>query len=534
VVVDRGLLRADRVRTAEVVAALALATDLAIGVPLEHGLHSTLIAVRLATSLGVDQETARQTYYGCLLFYVGCTATAGISSDVFSSEDSLTTYATPVRFGSRIQMVSGMMKAIASPEHPLVLRAAQIARGLPKLAREFKGVVAANCEVAQLLSDRLGLPPSLAPIFGYLGERWDGQGGPLRVRGEDLPLPMRIVHVARDAAFQHMLGGQEYAVEVVKERGGAAFDPLIVRRLVQEAPEILSLDTETSVWDETLSSEPYPQLIVEGVAIDRALAAMGDFADLASPYLTGHSAGVAALAAEAAEQGGYGAETSMAVRRAGAVHDVGRVAVPLRIWHKTTNLNQDDWERIRLHAYHTERVLDRSTFLAAISPLATAHHERLDGSGYHRGVPAPALSKAARLLAAADACHAMTEPRPHRPALLPDQITDALRLEVGSGRLDADAVAAVLTASGHRAPRLDRPAGLTEREAQVIGLLARGHQTKQIGQSLGISAKTADRHVQNAYQKIGVSTRAAATLFAMHHGLVAWGELPISRPVERS
>jgi DNA-binding NarL/FixJ family response regulator len=144
------------------------------------------------------------------------------------------------------------------------------------------------------------------------------------------------------------------------------------------------------------------------------------------------------------------------------------------------------------------------------------------------------LGVPARLLAAADAYHAMTEPRPHREALPPARAAATLREEVAAGRLDADAVSAVLEAAGQPAPRLERPAGLTEREAEVLALLARGLQTKQVGKALGISAKTADRHIQNTYRKIGVSSRAAATMFAMEHGLVAWGELPIARPGDRS
>ena len=188
---------------------------------------------------------------------------------------------------------------------------------------------------------------------------------------------------------------------------------------------------------------------------------------------------------------------------------------------------------MRLHPYHSERILSRSRFLAALAPVACAHHERLDGSGYHRGVGSPDLDLPARLLAAADAFHAMTEPRPYREPLTPDAATEALADEAGAGRLDPDAVAAVVEAAGQRAPRIERPAGLTEREAEVVGMLARGLQTKQVARALGISVKTADRHVQNAYRKIGVSTRAAATLFAMKHGLVAWGELPIERPPAR-
>ena len=274
--------------------------------------------------------------------------------------------------------------------------------------------------------------------------------------------------------------------------------------------------------------------MLSGAALDRALAAVGNFADLISPYLAGHSAGVAEVAVGAARRCGIDPAGTTTLRRAALVHDVGRVAIGARVWQKPTPLNADESEEVRLHAYHTERVLSRSPFLSALAPLAAAHHERLDGSGYHRGASGAELTLPARLLAAADAYHAMGEPRPHRPALTPEQAAQELCEEAEAGRLDADAVTAVIEAAGQRAPRIERPAGLTEREVEVIAMLARGLQTKQVARALGISAKTADRHVQNAYRKIGVSTRAAATLFAMEHGLVAWGELPIAGAAPRS
>ena len=524
----------ERVRAAEVIAALSLATDFGIGVPLEHGLHSTLIAMRLGERLGVDAETASQTYYACLLFYVGCTANADIAAEIFGDDHALTTYAAPARFGSRAEMMAGFMRAVAPPGSAPLVRARQLAYGLPKLARVFKGQLAALCEVAQMLTDRLGLPTAVGALFAHIAERWDGKGDPGRVKRDEIPLPVRIVQVARDAAFQRMLGGTEFAARVIRKRAGGAFDPAIATRLAHEAAEILALDEETSAWDEALACEPTPRLTLEGEAIDAALAAMGDFADLASPYIAGHSGGVAELATAAARRCGFEAADLVTIRRGALVHDVGRVAVPVRIWQKAAPLTPDDWERVRLHAYHTERVLTRSPFLAALAPVATTHHERLDGSGYHRGAAAAALPPPARLLAAADAYHAMTEPRPHREALSPRQAAETLSQEARAGRLDADAVAAVIEASGQQAPRIERPAGLTEREAEVVGLLARGLQTKQVARALGISVKTADRHVQNAYGKIGVSTRAAVTLFAMQHGLATWGELPISRIAGRS
>jgi len=523
----------DQVRAAEVIAALCLATDLGMGFPFEHGLHSTLFAMRLGERLGVDSDTAAQTYYGCLLFYVGCTADAEITAELFE-EGALLTHFAPVMFGARAETMAGIVRALASPGSTPPMRALQAASRFPKAVRGHRRHVDALCEVAQMLSDRLGLPPSVRGLFVHLTERWDGKGDPAGLEGEEIPLPLRIIHVARDAAFQRLLGGEEHAVRVVRERAGHAFDPAIATRLADEATDIMALDDERSAWDETIAAEPAPRLTLQGEEIEEALAAMGDFADLASPYLVGHSAGVAELAAAAARLCRLEAKDLVGVRRGALVHDVGRVAIPARIWQKAAPLTADEWERVRLHAYHSERVLCRSPFLATLAPIATAHHERLDGAGYHRGATAAALTPPARLLGAADAYHAMTEPRPHREALSPKRAAETLSQEARAGRLDADAVAAVFEAAGHRAPRIERPAGLTEREAEVVGLLARGLQTKQIGRALGISAKTADRHVQNAYAKIGVSTRAAAALFAMQHGLATWGELPIARAGGRS
>jgi HD-GYP domain-containing protein (c-di-GMP phosphodiesterase class II) len=519
---DRSAPGEERVRAAEIIAALCLATDLATGLPFEHGLHSTLVAMRLAKQLRVDPETASQTYYACLLFYAGCTADAELSAELFPNAAALATHFTPVMFGSPLETMSGVMRALADPDRPAAVRTLQMVWRLPRALSGHQRHIAAMCEVAQMLTDRLGLPASVQTLFVDFTERWDS-------RHDQIPLSVRIVHVARDAAFQHLLGGTQHAVRVVRERAGHAFDPQVATCLVDNADHILAPRTDASAWDDTLSCEPHPRLMLAGDAIGRAIAAIGDFADLISPYLVGHSSGVADLATDAGRRCGFDAAQMVALRRAALVHDVGRVAIPTRVWQKPQPLTADEWERIRLHAYHTERVLSRSPFLAALTAFAGVHHERLDGSGYHRAAAGASLPPAARVLAAADAYHAMTEPRPHRQALSEAQASDVLTRETRAGRLDPDAVSAVLAASGQPVPHVERPAGLSEREAEVVGLLARGLLTKQIAHELGISVKTADRHVQNAYGKIGVSTRAAATLFAMEHGLVGWGELPIGR-----
>ena len=524
----------ERIRAAEVVAALSLATDLGIGVPMEHGLHSTLIAMRLIERAGIDADVASQTYFACLLFYVGCTANADLADELFGGHDVLTKYGGPVRFGSRPQMVTGVLGALAPQEGMWPVRTAKAMSRLPRFARVIGAQTTAMCEVAMMLTERLGLPSEMGSLFAYIDERWDGKGQPGHAKRDEIPLAVRIAQVARDAAFQRMLGGADYAAQVVRERAGRAFDPGIVGGLVDEADEILGLDGPGSAWSATLACEPSPHRTLGGDSIERALTATGDFADLVSKYLVGHSRGVAELASSAATRCGLDASEAGTVRRAASVHDIGRVAIPVRIWQKPGELTSDEWEQVRLHAYHSERILSRSPLLAALAPVATTHHERVDGSGYHRGSAGPALTPAARLVAAADAFHAMTEPRPHRKALTRQEAAEALGGEAHAGRLDPDAVAGVVQVSGLPAPRIERPAGITDREAQVVGLLARGLQTKQIARVLGISVKTADRHIQNAYGKIGVSTRAAAALFAMQHGLAAWGELPIASRKGRS
>jgi DNA-binding CsgD family transcriptional regulator len=521
---------AERVRAPEVIGALCLATDLGMGFPFEHGLQTTLIATRLADTLGVDPATASEAYYASLLSHAGCTTDAHLTAEVFGG--ALTTNFNPVMYGPPRQVFVGLLRSLPDPGGPALARAAQAARRLPRMARAAGPQFAAMCEVGRMLAEGVGLPPSVQGLLAYLMARWDGKDPLGAAKGEGIPLPMRIVHVAVDAAFQRLLGGEEHAARVVRRNAGHGLDPEVAACLADNAPKILALDREASAWEEALAGEPRPHLTLEREAIERALAAMGNFADLISPYLTGHSAAVAELAAAAAPR--CRIDAPEALRRAALVHDLGRVAIGARTWQRPGPLSADEWEQVRLHPYQTERVLSRSPFLAALAPVAGAHHERLDGSGYHRGCRGAELPVPARVLAAADAYQAMREPRPHREPLAPERAAEILGEEASGGRLDADAVAAVIEAAGQRAPRIERPAGLTEREAEVVAMLARGLQTKQVARALGISAKTADRHVQNAYGKIGVSTRAAATLFAMEHGLVAWGEFPIAGSPVRS
>ena len=489
-----------------------------MGFPFEHGLHSTLIAMRLADRLGLGREDRSLTYYACLLSHSGCTTDAHVTAEVYG--DSLTT-----QFPPRHVRIRARRPGRADPRAARSRERGAGARGSdrPPVSEDGAGDASASDRDVRGGGDA-GRPAGsfiASGLLAYLFERWDGHGPLGRAKGEEIPVPMRIVHVARDAAFQRLLGGEERVVRLVRKRAGHAFDPEVAACLIDDAERILALEAHASVWEETLAREPHPPLVLEGEALDRGLAAMGNFADLVSPYLAGHSAGVAELVGAAARRCRIDDAGVVALRRAALVHDLGRVAVDARIWQKPGPLTADELEQVRLHPYHSERVLARSAFLSALAPVAGAHHERLDGSGYHRAASGAELALPARLLAAADAYHAMTEPRPYREPIAPERAAAILGEEADAGRLDGHAVTAVCESAGQRAPRIKRPAGLTEREAEVVAMLARGLQTKQVAGALGISVKTADHHIQSAYRKMGVSTRAAATLFAMEHGLVA-------------
>jgi HD-GYP domain-containing protein (c-di-GMP phosphodiesterase class II) len=510
---------ADQMRTAEVIATMCLATDLGMGFPFEHGLHATLTTMRLCEALELDSETSARTYYACLLMYAGCTVDAEERSELFAS--GLTENLTHRQFGSRIESMVGVARALQTPGASAPRRALDVAAGLPKAYRFVEGHFAALCEVAGMLAERLGVPEDVYTMFSFLTERWDGKSVLKRAGGEEIPLPIRIIQVGRDATYQRLIGDDSFVREVIRSRAGKAFDPDLSAVFLENLEEVLGpRDLPATVWEDVLAAEPVPWRRLEGHAIDRALGAIGAFADLVSPYLTGHSSGVAELASRAAAIHGFDESDIALVRRAGLVHDVGRTAISSRIWDKPGALDADEREQVRLHPYQTGRVLSRSAFLSGVASTATTHHERLDGSGYPRGLNAATLSPPARLLAVADSFQAKIEPRPYRHALTTAKAAEVLAGKATQGSLDPAMVAAVAEAAGQRPPRIDRPAGLTEREVEVVGLMAGGLLTKQIAVELGISPKTVDRHIQNSYRKMGVSSRAAATLFATERGLV--------------
>ncbi len=489
-----------------------------MGLPLETGLGTCLVSMRLGERLGLEPGELRRTYHLSLLQHIGCTSASATVAEVVGDEILMREHASIVDFSDHRQMLRFMLSHV-SRANPFAARPLALVRafvGGPRIMATADGI----CEAAMMLGNRCGYAAESIGDIGAVYENWDGSGLPGELSGEEIPLPTRVVQVATLAVNAERLLGAEATSALLRSRSGGALAPSVVDAFVADPGPLLGpLASSDSLWDAVIAAEPAPDRLPDDTDIDTALAALADFADLKSRWLLGHSRGVAELARDATRAFGLPEEDVVLVGRAGLVHDIGRVGISSGIWDATRPLKPDEVERLRMHPYHTNQVLSRTPYLRSLADVASCHHERLDGSGYFRGLRGSGLSAAARVLAAADAYHTKTEARPHREALSPAAAAAHVRAEAVASRLDDAAVDAVLGAAGAPVDRPPQPR-LTAREIGILGEVARGGSMREIARALTISPKTVDGHLQRIYPKIGVSTRAGATLYALEHGLV--------------
>jgi HD-GYP domain-containing protein (c-di-GMP phosphodiesterase class II) len=500
------------IRLAELVALLSLGTDLGLGQPMEHVMRQSLIALRFADRLGLDESSRGVLYYSGMLAWVGCHTDAYEQAKWFGDDIAMKSEA---KTGS----VTTLLRRFGNGK-PLLERVRMSVAFLRTGARELNDMLTNHYLATDELAARLGLDRAVRDCLAQTFERWDGRG-PLRMRKEQTLLTSRLVSFADVIAVFHREHGIDAAIAVARKRSGTQFAPELVTLFCRDAHALLDGIDTPNAWESIIRAEPALATAVGEDALDRALEAIADFADLKSPWTIGHSCGVAELAAAAATEHGMPAPEVAQVRRAALVHDLGRLGVPNSIWDKHGPLTRMELERVRMHPYLTQRMLAFTPTLAPLGAIAVQHHERLDGSGYPNGLSGDAISPAGRLLGAADVYHALLQKRPHRPARSPDAAAHELRAMVAAGKLDGQAVDSVLRAAGHRVRRRrEWPVGLTAREVEVLRLLAYGMSNKEIADELAISPKTAGSHVEHIYAKTGASNRARASLFAMKHGLM--------------
>jgi len=473
-------------------------------------LRATVLGQHLAAAAGADETERGTTWMTSALRFLGCTGHAYDTAVVFGDEIEFRSQSLLADLANPVDVVR-LMVSHAGPDESGLARLRSVASVLAAGRKPAEVNFRMACEVADVFAIRIGVGEPVRAALASTFERWNGRGLPAGLKGPAIPRPMRIAHLTQELEVLARVGGIDHALEIIGARRAKAYDPDLADVVLEAGAKWWNAVEPADSWDMALAMAPSGAPLGDA-ATHQALLVLADFADLKSPWTSGHSRAVAALALDA---------LGPAAEAAALVHDLGRVAVPNTIWDKHGPLTRDERDRVETHALVTDQLLRRVPYTAALVDPASAAHERMDGSGYHRRVNGAYLDDAQRVIAAADCYQAMTSDRPHRDALTPEEAAVELRAMSSAGRLDGEAVERVLAAAGHRrSARPPLPAGLTAREAAVLRLLTVGLTTRQVADRLVISAKTADHHVQHIYTKIGVSTRGAATLFAIEHGIL--------------
>lgn len=503
---------------AELLAALSVAIDLGLGQPAEHMLRATMIATRLADRLGLTAAQRDCVYYTTLIMWIGCHADSHEYARWFGDDIA-------VRHDSYLVDWSGLpywrfLLGNIGRGQPLTQRLTMMATLFANARGQLSRLIHSHCTSAALLADRIGLGPDVQAALGFAFERYDGGGLPTGAHGDQIPIQMRVAQLAEMVEVHHRTYGVEGAVAMARGRRGGQFDPKAVDTFTRHAEAILAGPVPGDAWAAALREAPDRHHRLDDDALDVLLVAFGDFVDLKCPFTLGHSRAVAGLAGAAATVAGVEPAAVDLTRRAGHVHDLGRIGVSNQIWSKPGSLTAGEFERVRLHPYLTVRILKQVHGLGRLAEIAGNHHECLDGSGYPRGLTGAALGLPDRILAAAVSYQSACEPRPYRSELAAGSAAQRLHDRVRAGELDPVAADAVLHAAGRSAqrPKL-RPDGLTPREVEVLRLVARGASNKEIAAALVISEKTARNHVERTYAKIGVSNRIGASMYALRQGL---------------
>jgi HD-GYP domain-containing protein (c-di-GMP phosphodiesterase class II) len=494
----------------EVAALLAVAQDHAFAQPAGSQLRATVLGQRLAGAAGLADKEQATTWWTSALRFLGCTGHAFDMAVVFGDEIEMRAESMQADFANPFDMLRLMVNH-AGPGSSGVRRMRSVLSVLAGGKKAAELNFRSACEVADAFAKRLDLDEGVRSALSASFERWNGRGLPDGRRGPDIPRPMRIAQLSQELEVLARIEGVDRALPIIRRRRAKAYDPELTDIVLTEAPGWWAEVEPADPWDAALAVAP-PCSPLDAAEVHESLLVLADFSDLKSPWLGGHSRAVADLARQAC---------GPAAEQAALVHDLGRVTVPNTVWDKPGPLTRDERDRAQLHAVVTDQLLRRLPYTAGLAAIANSAHERCDGSGYFRHATGAHLDRAQRVLAAADCYQAINSDRPHRTRLSRDDAAQELRAMAAAGRLDGEAVELVLGAAGHRrAARPSLPAGLTPREAEVLRLLTLGLTTRQVSDQLGITPKTADHHVQNLYTKIGVSTRGAAALFAIEHGII--------------
>lgn len=440
-----------RIPLSEVVASLSKALDLTEGQPLGHSVRACIIGMRLGQEIGLDEERLGALYYALLLKDAGCSSNASRMAALFGSDDravkpqmKVVDWDDKMRLAVETWRNTGLQSSIVSRVRYFL--------GIARQEQMSRDMIAARCERGADIARRLGFPDETVTAIHSLDEHWNGNGYPEGRRGDEIPLFSRILNIAQTAEVFLAKGGSDAALVVLRERRGRWFDPALVDTVVgwrADGSWWNSVTAPDQMAHATLLEPAQHAREVDDAGLDRVAEAFAEIIDAKSPFTYKHSSNVAMYACAIGERLGFDARTMQRTRRAGLLHDIGKVGVSNRILDKNGPLADDERAAVQSHPMYTWEILGRVSAFASFARQAATHHEKLDGSGYPWKLRGDELDKPSRAMVVADIYEALTADRPYRAGMPVEKALAILEQERGD-KLDGDAIDALAEAVSGR------------------------------------------------------------------------------------
>ncbi|UGS37512.1 HD-GYP domain-containing protein [Capillimicrobium parvum] len=417
------------IRLSQVVSALSHSLDITEGQPPGHATRCCLIGMRLGEAVGLPDADRSALFYALLLKDAGCSTTASRVAALFDHDDQAVKVdlkATDLRRPT--EAVRYALRNSAPSRGPLARARTFLHVALRGSRREM---TAARCERGAEIARMIGLGEDTAQAILHLDEHWDGSGEPMGVAGDRIPMLGRILCLAQSAEIAAQGGGAAAACAFARRRSATWFDPQLVDVLCR-------LEHDEPFWRHVASGdvgglEPVDRAeVADDRRLDRVSEAFAQVIDAKSPYTLRHSQGVAEIAVGIGKVLELGEADRRDLRRAGLLHDLGKLGISSRVLDKPGPLTPTEWAAVRRHPETTLNILRRIPALHHVAEVAAAHHERIDGRGYHRGLPGERLGVQARILAVADVAEALSSDRPYRSRLGPHEVLTIMRVEAGT------------------------------------------------------------------------------------------------------
>ena len=431
----------DKITLSELLTALSHALDLTEGQPAGHCMRCSRIGVEIGREIGLGEDEIAELYYALLLKDLGCSSNAARICELYLTDDL--SFKQDFKFidGSLPQALrfvlghTGLKASLAERFRAIV----NIFQNGGEIAREL---IETRCHRGADIARKMRFSEAVADGIKNLDEHWDGGGKPLGLSGVEIPIYSRIALMAQVIDVFHVSNGPDAALREAQNRSGVWFDPNLVAAFERVAARPAFWDMLRSDNRHELASAKTPAQVIDEDYLDDIAAAFAQVVDSKSPYTSGHSERVTLFADMVAEQLGFSAAQRRWLKRAALLHDIGKLGVSNAILDKPGKLDDDEWAAMRMHAAHSEEILSRISAFSQLAPIAGAHHERLDGKGYPRGLFGDQICLETRVITTADIFDALTADRPYRAAM---PITKALAImsEMVGTQIDADCFTAL-------------------------------------------------------------------------------------------